>query len=279
MQRNIAMPIKQAVRRITNLFLSCILASLLLACDMIPNLDTGTPSTGTADSNPPLNQWTQAAPGIEVRREHWKSAGPDEDTVTISRFDLHHFQISVGYRPDHPLSLPDWEKQTGAVALFNGGYFDEHNRATGLVISDGQSDGTSYPNFGGLFAVDTQGNVILRPLSQQPYDPATEQLQQATEASPMLVIDGKRTQFNANASSSSRTVVALDTAGNLLFIISPERAFTLDEMADVVSSSDLHLQTALNLDGGASTGMYIKTTNQNISLTSISNLPIVIMLR
>jgi uncharacterized protein YigE (DUF2233 family) len=279
MQRNIVMPIKQAVRRITNLFLSCILASLLLACDMRLNLDPGSPPTGTADSNPPLNQWTQFAPGIEIRREHWKSAGPDEDTVTISRFDLHHFQISVGYQPDHPLSLIDWEKQSGAVAVFNGGYFDEHNRATGLVISDGQSDGTSYPDFGGLFAVDVQGNVILRPLSQQPYNPYTEQLQQATEASPMLVIDGKRTQFNANASSSSRTVVALDTEGRLLFIVSPERAFTLDEMADVVSSSDLHLQTALNLDGGASTGMYIKTTNQNISLSSISNLPIVIMLR
>jgi uncharacterized protein YigE (DUF2233 family) len=279
MQRNIAMPIKQAVRRITYLFLSSILVSLLLACDMIPNLDTGSPSTGTADNNPPLNQWTQVAPGIEIRREHWKSAGPDEDTVTISRFDLHHFQISVGYQPDHPLSLADWEKQTGAVALFNGGYFDKHNRATGLVISDGQSYGTSYPDFGGLFAVDAHGNVILRPLSQQPYDPDTEQLQQATEASPMLVINGKRTQFNANASSSSRTVVALDTEGHLLFIISPERAFTLDEMADVVSSSDLHLQTALNLDGGASTGMFIKTTNQNISLASISNLPIVIMIR
>jgi len=275
------MPVKQAARRLTYLFLSCILASLLLACDMIPNLDagSGTPSTNTAGSNPSLNQWTQVAPGIEIRYEHWKSAGPDEDTVTISRFDPHQFQMSVGYQPDDPLSIANWEKQTGAVALFNGGYFDEHNRATGLVISDGQSNGTSYPDFGGLFAVDAQGNLILRALSQQPYDPNTEQLQEATEASPMLVIDGKRTQFNANASSSRRTVVALDTAGRLLFIISPGGSFSLDELADVVSSSDLQIQTALNLDGGASTDMYIKTANQNVELDSVSNLPIVIALK
>jgi exopolysaccharide biosynthesis protein len=245
------------------------------------NLNTGSGSTptDTTGGNPPLNQWTQLAPGIEIRREHWKSAGPDEDTVTISRFDLHHLQMSVGYQPDHPLSLVSWQKQTGAVAVFNGGYFDDHNRTTGLTISDGQSYGTSYPDFGGLFAVDAQGNVILRALSQQPYDPDAEQLQQATESSPMLVIDGKRTQFNANASSSRRTVVALDTEGRLLFIISPGGSFTLDEMADAVSSSDLHLQTALNLDGGASTGMYIKTANQNIDLDSVSTLPIVITIK
>lgn len=275
------MPVKQAALRLTYVFLSCILVSLLLACDMIPNLDAGpnTPSTNTADSNPPLNQWTQVSPGAEIRYEHWKSAGPDEDTVTINRFDPHRFQISVGYQPDHPLSLEDWEKQIGAVALFNGGYFDQHDRATGLVISDGQSDGTSYPGFGGLFAVDTEGNLILRALSQQPYDPDVDQLQQATEASPMLVMDGKRTQFDANASGSRRTVVALDTEGRLLFIISPGGSFTLDELADVVSSSDLHIQTALNLDGGASTGMYIKTADKNITLDSISSLPIVIALK
>ncbi len=271
------MPVKQAVQIFTYALLFCTLASFLLACDITLNLGSGSTPTGTIDS--PLNQWSQVAPGLEIRYEHWKSAGPDEDTVTISRFDLHYFHVGVGYQPSQPLSLANWQQQTGAVAVFNGGYFDLHNRATGLVISDGQSYGTSYPDFGGLLAVDAQGNVILRSLSRQPYDPTTEELQQATESSPMLVLDGKRTQFHANASSSRRTVIALDTAGRLLFILSPGSTLTLDEMADVISASDLHLQTALNLDGGASTGMYIKTDTQNITIDSISTLPIVIYLK
>ena len=270
------MPVKQAVQILTYGLLFCTLASFLLACDITPNLSSVTPPTDTLNS--PLNQWLQIAPGLEIRYEHWKSAGPDEDTVTISRFDLHYFHIGVGYQPSQPLSLATWQQQTGAVAVFNGGYFDQHNRATGLVISDGQSYGTTYPDFGGLLAVDAQGNVILRSLSRQPYDP-TEELQQATESSPMLVLDGKRTQFNANASSSRRTVVALDTAGRLLFILSPGSTLTLDEMADVLSSSGLQLETALNLDGGASTGMSIKTNSQNITIDSISTLPIVIYLK
>ena len=250
------MPVKQAIRLLTYLLLACILASSLLACDILPKIDTTSNSTPTDTANtdngePALNQWSQVSPGIEMRYEHWKSAGPDEDTVTISRFDLQHFHISVNYQPDNPLSLAAWQKQTGAIAVFNGGYFDQHDQTTSLVIANGQSYGTSYPDFGGLFAVDAQGNVILRSLNQQPYDPNTEQLQQATESSPMLVVDGKRTQFDANASSSRRTVVALDTQGRLLFIVSPGGTFTLDEIADAVSSSDLHIQTALNLDGGA----------------------------
>ncbi len=278
------MPVKQAACVLTYLLLSCVLASFLLACDIVPNFKTASTSTPagtllTNNGNPVLNQWSQITPGIEVRYEHWKSAGPDEDTVTISRFDTHRFHVSIGYQPDHPLSLASWQKQAAAAAVFNGGYFNANNQTTSLVIANGQSYGTSYPDFGGLFAVDAQGNVILRSLSQQPYDPNTEQLQQATESSPMLVINGKRTQFDANASSSRRTVVALDTQGRLIFIISPGGTFTLDEMADVVSSSDLHIQTALNLDGGASTGMYIKTSQQNISLDSISSLPIAIILK
>jgi exopolysaccharide biosynthesis protein len=255
------------------------LVSLLLACDIRPHLNLGSTPTDATDSNSPLNQWSQVAPGVEVRYEHWKSAGPDEDTVTISRFNLQHLQMSVGYQPSQPLALANWQQQTGAVAVFNGGYFDAHNRTTALVIANGQSYGTSYSDFGGLLAVDAQGNLILRSLSQQPYDPTTEQLQQAIESSPMLVIDGKRTQFNANASSSRRTVVALDTDGRLLFIVSPGEAFTLDELADLLASSDLHIQTALNLDGGASTGMYIKTGSRNVSVDSISNLPLVIYLK
>jgi uncharacterized protein YigE (DUF2233 family) len=275
------MPVKQATRLLTHLIVLCIFTSSLLACDMAPvfRLNSNSTSTTIPADGSVLNQWISISTGMDVRYEHWKSPGPDEDTVTITRFDTHLFHISVGYQPDYPLSLADWHKNTGATALFNGGYFDSQNKTTGLTISNGESFGTSYPDFGGLLAVDTQENLSLRSLHQQPYDPTTEQLQQATESSPMFVVNGKRTQFQANASSSRRTVGALDTQGRLLFIISPGGTFTLDEMADLVANSDLNIQTALNLDGGASTGMFIKTSKQTLGITSVSKLPIVIIIK
>ena len=71
----------------------------------------------------------------------------------------------------------------------------------------------------------------------------------------------------------------MDRQGRLLFIVSPSQAFTLNELADLLQNSDLSLQTALNLDGGSSTGIYLRGDNQNVSLDPITTLPIVISVK
>lgn len=275
------MPAKHTIRV---LFVLCLLVGSLLACNLIPNVSVnGTPivsnTPGTSQDTPGLNRWLQGSPGVEVRAEDWKSPGNNEDIVSIVRIDLHKAHLQVAYQPDQPLLMSEWMKQTNALAIINGGYFDTHNRPTGLLISDGQTHGTSYSGFGGMLSVDGQGNVTLRSLSQQPYDPDNEQLQQATQSSPMLMLNGKRTQFNANAASSRRSVVAIDKQGRLLLIVSPNQAFSLDELADLLASSDLSIKTALNLDGGASTGLYVHAGSQQVTVDPLTPLPIVIVVK
>ncbi len=280
------MPAKKALHLC---LLLSLLAGALLACSLVPGVSySGTPvtassNTGGSPDAPPLDTWTQARAGVAIRYEHWKSAGNNEDTVTIIRFDPHSIHLSIGYRPDKPLNLSSWVKQTGAMASVNGGYFDEHNQATGLVISNGNVAGTSYSGYGGMLAVDAQGAISLRSLRDQPYDPNSEQLLQATQSTPMLIINGKRTNFSADAASKRRTVVAKDKQGRLLFIISPSQAFSLDELADLLidhaTASDLNLQTALNLDGGSSTGLYLNAGSQKVTIDPITPLPIVISIK
>ncbi len=269
--------------------LLCLLASSLLACDVLPTVTyNGTPvissatastsGTGSA-STTVLNTWIQAVPGVDLRYEDWKSPGVDEDTVVIVRFNLSHVHISVGYQPTKPMGISEWMKQERALAVINGGYFDQQNQTEGLVVSNGEAFGTTYTGFGGMLSVDAQGNVSLRSLSDQPYDPNNEQLQQATQSSPMLIVNGKRTQFSADAASSRRSVVAIDKQGRLLLITSSAQAFTLDELADLLASSDLSIKTALNLDGGASTGLYVNARNQHVAIDSFVGLPIVIVVK
>lgn len=270
------------VRRIMNLvLLCCFLASSLLACNIFPGLTDSNQSGTPTQNGQALNTWETQAPGAEMRYETWKSAGGNTDTVNIARFDLHKVHISIGYQPDQPLYLNNWASKTGALAVINGGYFDQQNHPTALLISNGQAYGTTYSGFGGMLAVDAQGNVTLRSLREQPYEAAAEQLQQVTQSSPLLVLNGLRTQFDANAANQRRSVAAIDKQGRLLLIVSPANAFSLDEMADLLVASDLSLQTALNLDGGASTGLFVKGagTRENVNVDSFAQLPIVIIIK
>ncbi|MBV9232211.1 MAG: phosphodiester glycosidase family protein [Chloroflexi bacterium] len=276
-----------ARRTLKGLLLLCLLVGSLLACNVLPSVSyngtpittPSTPATTAGQSTPTLNVWSRLAPGVELRYEDWKSPGNNEDTVIITRFDLHRVHLSIGYQPNQPLQMSTWMKQTGALALINGGYFDTQNQATSLVIANGHTSGTSYNGFGGMFSVDEQGHVELRSLHEQPYDPSTEQLQYATQSAPMLIVNGKRTQFNANAASQRRSIIAMDKQGRLLFIVSPGQAFSLDETADLLSSSDLSLETALNLDGGASTGLYVHAGGQQVAIDPITPIPIVIIVK
>ena len=251
----------------------------LAGCDTLPavsiSLNGQTPTSTT-------NAWHTAAPGIEVRSETWQSptTATISDTVSIVRFNLHQVKLSVDYQPNQPLSMQQWMQKEKAAALINGGYFDGLDHATALVIANGQASGTSYQGFGGMLDVTSQGKVQLRSLHDQPYDPS-EGLLQATQCTPMLIENGKRTQFNSDTKTSPRSMVALDKQGRLLFIASPSLAFTLDDIATLLEKSDLGLVTALNLDGGSSTGLYVNGNNssQNIAIDSYVNLPLVIVIK
>ncbi|HZU69987.1 MAG TPA: phosphodiester glycosidase family protein [Ktedonobacteraceae bacterium] len=262
----------------------CLLLGLLLlpliACGVPSVTVNGTPVTSSAQATATaLNVWNNAGQGVQVRYEDWKSPGGDDDTVTIVRFDPHAISLSVGYSPNRPLLLSQWMQQEKATAIINGGYFDTQDHATALVVSNGHVFGQSYVGFGGMLSVNAQGTISLRSLHQQPYDPDSEQLQQATQSSPMLVLDGKRTQFNADAAMTPRSVVATDKQGRLLFIVSPGQVFSLDELADQLVGSDLSIYNALNLDGGASTGLYVNAGKQHVAIDSSAMLPIVIIVR
>ena len=270
--------------RLKLLLVFSLLINVLLACNILPGTQilhsTSLTPVGYSGSTPPqLNIWKQWAPGAELRYEHWKGASNNEDTVTIARFDLHYVHISVGYQPNQPLSLHNWMQQADALAVINGGFFNAKNQAVALLVSNGQSYGTSYSGFGGMLSVDNRGNVSLRSLRDQPYDPDNEQLEQATQASPMLIIAGQRTQFQADASARRWSVTAMDKQGRLLLIVCPSMAFSLDELADLLASSDLSLQTAMNLDGGSSTGLYVKSGNQKVTIDALTSLPIVIIIK
>jgi uncharacterized protein YigE (DUF2233 family) len=226
----------------------------------------------------PDSGWVAGSAGLELR--HLRvSPGPEQPAaqMVIVRIDPSAVRLRVAYAPDQPRGLRSWFEQRRPLVAINGSFFTEQNRPTALLISDGAASGASYEGFGGMLAVAPGGGVSLRPLRDQPYDPG-EPLDQAMQSFPMLVFPGgSPAEIDDNGQHARRTALAIDRAGRLLLIVVPTNGFTLRGLADWLSRSDLDVDRALNLDGGSSTGLYLKDGALEEAIDSFGPLPIVLL--
>lgn len=205
----------------------------------------------------PDTGWQAIRPGLERRVINLVSAeGEWLESVTVVRLEPASFRFDVRYQPDDPLDLITWQTRTGATLVVNGGFFTESYQATGLIVANGQASGVSYEGFGGMFTVTEQG-PDLRWLPDRPYSDQ-ETLNAALQSFPMLLTPGGVLGVSAeDGQRARRTVVARDRQQRLLFLVFDGGHFTLYELSRYLAASDLELDVALNLDGGASSGLYL----------------------
>ena len=236
-------------------------------------------TAGAAGTQPTLTEstaWQQIDTALEFRRIRF-SAGDRSADFTLLRLDPQAYRIRVAYDAADPGRISEWATALDPVALINGGYFDESNKATALVIFDGIIRGSSYEGFGGMVAVTPDGSFELRSLREQPYDP-NEPLDQAMQSAPMLIQPGGvLSDIDADDDRSRRTVLARDTSGRILLIVCDWPIFTLRELAALLKESDLEIDAALNLDGGRSTGMYLNTPPMQFTIDSFDRVPLVLV--
>jgi len=224
----------------------------------------------------PDTGWQLLKPGLERRIINlFDNDGRRKESLYLLRLEPALFRFSIGYHPGLPLGLNDWQRETEALIVINGGFFTLENTATGLIIVDGQVSGTSYQGFGGMLAISENGPEI-RWLVEKPYEPS-EPLLHALQSFPMLVKPGETTGYSdVGDLPSRRTVVAQDVNGRFLFILAPWGSFTLHQLSQFLLESDLELEIALNLDGGSSTGLILREPAEGIPAFSV--LPAVILI-
>ncbi len=189
------------------------------------------------------------APGMEKRVY--------EDTPTgqliVFRVDPALYRFRSHYRPGEPLRVGEWrDTLPDAAALINTNFFDIDNRIVGLLVADGVVYGQAYQDRGGMFAV--QGDEVrVRSNTVEPY--TGESLEQAVQAFPMLVLNGEQAYTStAPDRITRRTVIGQDREGHILLMIAT--ASTLVNLSAYLSTSELEISNAFNLDGGGSSLMY-----------------------
>ncbi len=230
----------------------------------------------TATSVPRDTGWQSVGTGVDYR-ELTIEQGDRSDRLRLARIDPAQTRLRVLYDPDRPRRVSAWLSESKALVAVNGNFFDPQNHALGLVIQDGQRrDGVVYEGFGGMLAVSGD-EVRVRWNVQEPY--GGEPLTYALQNFPMLVLPGgsPNPDIDDNGRASPRTAVAQDRSGRIIFVMSPLPTFTLTEFGQWLAASDLDLEAALNLDGGTSSGLVLRSGNRNLGADSWVEVPNVIL--
>jgi uncharacterized protein YigE (DUF2233 family) len=246
-----------------------ILLALLSGCGLSPV--PRKPLPPAASPEPPVGAWRAIVPGLEYR-ELDITVDQRAERLRLARADPQQLRFRV-VANDQPRRVSAWLEKEGALLAVNGGYFDPNNRALGLLIHEGVVSGQPYQGFGGMLAVGGEG-VRVRWNVAEPYTP-DEPLTSGLQNFPMLVLPGgaPNTGIDDNGLIAPRTAVGQDRQGRIVFVVSPGAVFTLTGLGQWLAASDLDLDTALNLDGGSSSGLMLRNGPQPWGVDSWVEVP------
>jgi uncharacterized protein YigE (DUF2233 family) len=238
---------------------------------------TAVPPTrvATIDAN-----WNQLSAGINWRTITFRAPSSGQvASVLVVRIDPRYARFKVYYQAGAVRNIQQWQSVLpGAVVIVNANFHDPQNRPLGLVASDGILSGANIPrNDTGVFQV--KDNIPkVRSFYLEPYV-NTELFQQVIQGLPMLIVSGRvAPAFNPDISAAPdfRTVMAQDIYGRILIIVTRYTPVTLLDMARFLGVSGLEINTALNMDGGSSTQMYLATGGDAQFTVGLKPVPVVL---
>lgn len=198
-----------------------------------------------------------APAGIEFREVRIGS-GFGATTLYHVRFNPKTHTFAVMDNPNGDFSLATAAQKRGALAAVNGGYFHPDRTPLGLVVRQGATIHSLERArlLSGLVAVTRKGITLPRAAAFKP----TADIREALQAGPFLIENGKPVSGLNATRSAARTVVLADAAGRFGFVVC--RSATLAGMATILADGTNFpggkITRALNLDGGSSTGLWVR---------------------
>lgn len=217
---------------------------------------------------PKENGWTAVEDGLSYKEISIISEDEQEKDLVVVKVDprKYSFQIYQNKDKESSKNIKEIHEETGSLLTFNGSYFTEDFKPTGLLIKDGETirDVSNADLLNGILAINAAGIAYI-------FDTDTFNNNQAIEFAiqngPIIYKDGKMGVTEENTAASSRTLIGTDKDNQIIIIIlkrnllNPLNTISLYEMAKLINESSqlssLGLQSVLNLDGGSSTGLMV----------------------
>jgi uncharacterized protein YigE (DUF2233 family) len=205
---------------------------------------------------------------------HVKQNGETKDLLAV-KINPKTFELSVHQQSKTTAkTIEEIHTDTDSVITFNGSFFTEDFKPTGLLINKGKklNEISKADLMDGILAIDSKGKVEFYNLnsltSRQYYVDNEEKYNFAIQNGPILIDEeGEIALKQDTGNKASRTAIGIDLEGNLILIIlkqsllNIDNSITLYEFAHLLKESpeltNLNLRAVLNLDGGSSTGLMI----------------------
>lgn len=189
-------------------------------------------------------------------------------SFSIVSFDAREYKLEVVDQPNGPGTL--WtdartvaSKRNALVAL-NAGFFTPEGKPLGLVIDDGVKRGSyNASSLGkGIYYSNTSVTKLTR--SSDWRNILKTNPKQLLQAGPMLVDNGISTKGLSTQNSRPRSFLATD--GKNHWIMGHASSSTLSQLGkalDNLKIGDFVVKTALNLDGGRSSDLWVSSQITN----------------
>lgn len=227
---------------------------------------------------PNSTQWQRVAPGVEVRQFPVSSPGLlGNGQIIAVRAAPERLRVLQGKA--RPTS--QWRKDAKAVAAINGGFFDKEGKTLGLRISDSKKKNALHPADWGVFFLErtSQGRLVAKISHTRDYKKSksgAKSITQAVQCGPRLVVNGKTTDLKPQ--TARRTGIGIQKDGKVVIAVS-DSALLFEEWAKIwVERDGLMCEQALNLDGGGSTQLSLKTHTKSIDISGAWPVPDVVVI-
>ncbi len=224
----------------------------------------GTPLLQAEDwaHSPP--QWRTLGRGLSFAEIKVFRDEKPVDTLALVKIDPGNNSFRVQHHA--PQSITAWQKELGALVVFNASYYCRDALPCGLIVSNGKPIGPwRNAQMRGMFVAEPKGlspdlpRATIMDLTVTPVNAKCLPWTQGVQSYPLLLDTKGRIRVLSSDKTAQRTVIATDRQGNILVLNTSEAYFTLYDLAVFLKTGALEIDTALNLDGGTEAQLYIKT--------------------
>lgn len=201
--------------------------------------------------------WTTVQPGVDLKQVLVEE-GANVELFDIVRLDQAQATLTVAVDEANPKTVSGWASNLGASVVINGSYFDEHYQVLTRTVTSNETEGKLLSGATGVLQ-----QFVDQTWSIDAWSGDSIVGRQAIQSYPMLLDHGELFS-GGSTDTAQRTVIAQGVDGKLYFIIAEYGVLSLDQLAQIlVNDLDIAIQSALNLDGGTSTGLSIQSSAVN----------------